>query len=105
MALPFPGRSVVNSPPSCAADEGSVPGSGRFPGEGNGYPLQYSCLENPKDKRPWRATVHGATESGTRLSMCTFTEDVPTPRTCECVILHSKGGGLIVQTDLRLVIH
>ena len=39
-----------------AEDLGSVPGKGRSPGEGNGYPLQYSCLENPMDREAWRAT-------------------------------------------------
>ena len=46
-------------------DLGSVPESGRFPGEGNGHPLQYSCLEDPMNRGTWWATVHGATESGT----------------------------------------
>ena len=45
-----------------------IPGSGRFPGQGNGYPLQYSCLENPMDRGGWRATVHGVTKSQTLLS-------------------------------------
>ena len=44
---------------------GLIPGSGRSPGEGNGYPLQCSCLENPKDRGAWGATVHGVTESDT----------------------------------------
>ena len=44
-------------------DLGSIPGSGRSPGEGNGNPLQYSCLENPMDRGAWWATVHGVTES------------------------------------------
>ena len=43
-------------------DEGSIPGSGRYPGEGNGNPLQYSCLENPMDKGAWWATVPGVTK-------------------------------------------
>ena len=43
-----------------AGDMGSTPGSGRSPGEGNGNPLQYSCLGNPMDRGAWRATVHGA---------------------------------------------
>ena len=42
-----------------AGDVGSVLGSGRSPGEGNGNPLQYSCLENPMEKGPWQATFHG----------------------------------------------
>ena len=46
-------------------DVGSVPGSGRSPGEGEGNPLQYSCLENPMDRGAWQATVHGITKSWT----------------------------------------
>jgi len=42
-----------------AGDLGSIPGSGRSPGEGDGNPLQYSCLENPMDRGDWWATVHG----------------------------------------------
>ena len=45
-----------------------MPESGRFPGESNGTPLQYSCLENPKDGGAWDAAVHGVTKSRTRLS-------------------------------------
>ena len=48
-----------------AGDLGSIPGSGRSPGEGNGNPLQYSCLENPMDREAWWATVHGVTKSQT----------------------------------------
>ena len=51
---------------------GSIPGSGRSPGKGNGNPLQYSCLENPMDGGAWWATVHGDTKSRTRLSDFTF---------------------------------
>ena len=51
-----------------AGDRASVPGSGRSPGEGNGNPLQYSCLENPMDGEDWWATVHGVAKSQTRLS-------------------------------------
>ena len=50
-----------------AGDSGSIPGSRRSPGEGNGYLLQYSCLENPMDRRAWQATVHGVAKSRTRL--------------------------------------
>ena len=51
-----------------AGDLGSIPGSGRSPGEGNGNPLQYSCLENPMDRGAWQAIVHGVPKSRTRLS-------------------------------------
>ena len=50
-----------------ARDVCSIPGSGRFPGGGNGTPLQYSCLENLMDRGAWRATVRGVTKSWTRL--------------------------------------
>ena len=58
----FPGGSVVKNPPANAGDGrdvGSIPGSGRSPGEGNGYPLQYSCLGDPTDRVAWRSTGHG----------------------------------------------
>ena len=53
-------ESVCNT-----GDMGSVPGLGRSPGEGNGYTLQYSCLENHRDREAWQATVHGVTKSWT----------------------------------------
>ena len=56
-----------------AGDPGSIPGSGRSPGEGNGNPLQYYCLENPMDRGAWQATVHGVAKSQTGLSNFTFT--------------------------------
>ena len=48
-----------------AGDLGSIPGSGRSPGEGHGNPLQYSCLENPMDRGAWWATIHGVAKSRT----------------------------------------
>ena len=60
---PFGKESVCN-----AGDPGSIPGSGRSPGEGNGNPLEYSCLENPMDREAWRATVHWVAKSWTQLS-------------------------------------
>ena len=54
-------------------DLGSIPGSGRSLGEGNGNPLQYPCLENPMDRGAWWATVHRVAKSRTRLSDFTFT--------------------------------
>ena len=53
-------------------DPGSIPGLGRSLGEGNGNPLQHSCLENPMDGGAWKAAVHGVTEGRTRLSNFTF---------------------------------
>ena len=52
---------------------GSIPGWGRCPGEGNGYPLQYSCLENSMPRGTWLATAHGVTKSQTPLSDNTHT--------------------------------
>ena len=61
----FPGGSEVEESACNAGDLGSIPGSGRSPGEGNGNPLQYSCLENPMDGGAWRAAVHGVAKSRT----------------------------------------
>src|SRR5574340_597013 len=55
-----------------AGDPGSIPGLGRFPGEGNGSPLQYSCLGNPMDRRAWQVTLQGVCKSQTQLSDFTF---------------------------------
>ena len=64
----FPGGSYSKASACNAGDPGSIPGSGRSPGEGNGNPLQHSCLENPMDGGAWSATVHGVAKSRTRLS-------------------------------------
>ena len=64
----FPGSLDGKASAYNVGDLGSSPGSGRSPGEGNGNPLQYSCLENPMDGGAWWATVHGVTKSWTRLS-------------------------------------
>ena len=53
------GDLLQQNPPASAVDEDSIPGSGRSPREGNGNPVQYSCLDNPMDREAWRATVHG----------------------------------------------
>ena len=59
---------VVKNPPADARDAGSIPGSGRSPGEGTANPLQYSCLEKSMDRGAWQATVHGATKNWIQLS-------------------------------------
>ena len=64
----FPGGSDGKEFAYNAGDLGSVPGSGRSPGEGSCNPLQYSCLENSMDRGAWRATVLGVTESRTQLN-------------------------------------
>ena len=64
-SISFPDGPVVNSPPAYAGDSGSIPGSGRSPEEGNGNPLQYSCLENPMDGGALQATIHEVAKSWT----------------------------------------
>ena len=64
----FPGSTVVKKLPANSGDSkdtGLIPGLGRDPGEGNGNPLQYSCLENPMDRGAWQAAEHGVAKSRT----------------------------------------
>ena len=63
-----PGGSDGKQSTCIAGDLGLNPGLGKFPGEGNGNPFQYSCLENPMDRETWWATLHRVTKSQTRLS-------------------------------------
>ena len=63
--MDFPGDSVGKESACNAGDPGSIPGLGRSPGEGNGNPLQYSCLENSMDRGTWWATVQGVAKSWT----------------------------------------
>ena len=69
----FPGGSNSKASAYNAGHPGSIPGLGRSRGEGNGTPLQHSCLENPMDGGAWWAAVHGAIKRWTRLSGFTFT--------------------------------
>jgi len=64
----FPCSSVGKESACSAGDQGSIPGLGRSPGEGNGNPLQYPCLENLMDRGAWWAAVRGVTKSRARLS-------------------------------------
>ena len=64
LQVTFPGGAEVKASACNVGDLGSVPGLGRSPGEGNGNPLQYSCLENPMDEGAWWATVHGLQRVG-----------------------------------------
>ena len=68
----FPGGSEGKASACNVGDLGSIPGLGRSPGEENGNPLQYSCLEIPMDRGAWWATVHGVAKSRTCLSDFTF---------------------------------
>ena len=65
--LPFPSlvAQTVKASAYNAGDLGLIPGLGRYPGEGNGSPLQYCCLENPMDRGAWQAAVHGVAKSRT----------------------------------------
>ena len=74
----YPGNSLVAQMGKSlsalgAGDPGSILGSGRSPGEENGFPLQYSCLENPMARGAWQARVHGVAKSRKQLSNSTFT--------------------------------
>ena len=71
----FLGGSDGKESARSAGNPGLISGLGRSPGEGNGYPLQYSCLENSMDRGGWQATVHGVTKSQTQLSDFNFTLD------------------------------
>ena len=76
---------VIKNPPANVGDvrdSGSIPGSGRSSGEENSNPLQYSCLENPKDRGAWRFTVHRVAKSRTRLSDTAEHRHPETPRMC-----------------------
>ena len=66
--LGFPCGSVVKNPPASAGELGSIPGLGRSPGEGNGNPLQFSCLGNPMDRGAWQIIVHGVAKSWAQFS-------------------------------------
>ena len=96
----FPGGPEVKASASKVGDLGSIPGWGRSPGEGNGNPLQYSCLENPMEGGAWQVAVHGVAKSQTRLSYFTFTfhflnafylETIPRQQPYQLLSLNSSG--------------
>ena len=80
--LCFPHSSVGKASACNAGDLGLIPGLGRSPREGNGNPLQYSCLENPMDRGAWRDTVHGVARIGQDL----VTRQQLYIRLCQCLI-------------------
>ena len=69
----FPSASYHKESACNAGDLGLIPGLGRSPGDGNGNPLQYSCLEKSRDRGAWQATVHGVTKSWAQLSNFQYT--------------------------------
>ena len=69
----FPGGSDSKESACSAGDPRSIPGSGKSPGEGNGNPVQYSCLENSIDKVAWRAKVHGGHKEADTTEQLTHT--------------------------------
>ena len=75
MIMGFPGGSNGKESTCYAGSLGSIPGLGRFPGEGNNYPLQWSDLENSKDRGAWQVTVHGITNGWTWLRNFHFQDD------------------------------
>ena len=84
----FPGGSGGKESACNVGDLGSILGVGRFPGEGNGNPLQYSCLENPMDRGAWKFTVHGVAKSRTRLSDFTLPYHSAPQRKIRCFSYH-----------------
>ena len=100
----FPGGSEVKASACSAGDLGLIPGSGRYPEEGNGNPLQYSCLEKSMDGGAWlQATVHGITKSQTRLS--NFTGSLgsdPLPRADSGIVTFSNSQCMAQETELSI---
>ena len=92
----FPGCSVVKNLPANAGDTGGldlIPGLGRSPGEGNGNPLQYSCLETSMDRGAWWAMVHGVLESQT-------TQRQLTTHACSMSVNDCRTLGIILASQL-----
>ena len=77
----FPGGTVVKNSPANAGDAGSLPQSGRCAGEGNGKPLQYTCLENSMKRGAWQATVYGAAKESAMNDQLSLTEQYQSTHT------------------------
>ena len=95
----FPGGSDSKEPACSAEDPGSIPGLGRSPGEGNGYSLQYSCLENSMDRETWQPTVYRVAKSRTRLSNCACVQ-VTKKKTRNKLLATLSGPSLIMSMYL-----
>ena len=93
---------MVKNPPANAGDErdvGSIPESGRSPGEGHGNPLQYFCLENLMDRGAWWATVHGVTQSRTQLKRLSTRSVLGTPDIQAYLTIEIKGYHSVESLD------
>ena len=86
----FPGGSECKGSTCNVGNLGLIPGLGRSPGEGNGYPLQYSCLENSMDRGAWQATVHGAAELDTTEQLSLSLSFTSSQYTIHCWIILLK---------------
>ena len=73
-----------------AGDSGFIPGLGRFPGEGNGNLLQYSCLENPMDRGAWQAPVHGVIQSLTQHFLATKQQQQRNQEECKRIKIKER---------------
>ena len=103
---------VVKNPSASAGDikdAGSIPGSGRSPGEGNGNPLQYSCLENLMDREVWWATVHRVVKSQTRLKRLSMHKRLEYPclrsSLTSCLTVGIKVYGNLHEVNFSISIH
>ena len=93
LSLGLPGGSGLKNPPANAGDMGSISGLGGSPGEGNGSPLQYSCLGNPIGRGAWWATVHGVAKSRTQLSTHAHPSPLKSHLTRELLVLRKLAHG------------
>ena len=100
----FPHRSFSKESAYSAGDLSSIPGSGRSSGEGNGYPLQYSCLENPMDRETWRATVHGVTKSQTQLKQLSMLHNNSSKRNKILTKRFNKRSARLIHCKLQNII-
>ena len=93
--------SLDSTEPTCnAGDPGSIPRSGRSPGEGNGYPLQYSCLQKSMHRGAWRATVQGSQRVGHDWVTNTFTFKASRTRGCLVLLEYSDGSKLVLERTI-----
>ena len=103
----FPGASAGKESACSAGDPGSISGLGRSPGEGNGNPLQYSCLENRMDRGAWSDTIHGVAESDMTENAFTFISQPSTTEPGTHIYPYHTSKGILESLEIknRLVYH